>query len=342
MSVKRKDVIGDKDMYVSFIKPDGTYTAPKNMGNVINTFMGEGTPFIAPDGKTMYMYSEGFPGFGSADIYVTKRLDETWLNWSTPKNIGEPANTADWDTYYTVSAKGDFAYLVSTADAIGGSDIFMIQLADEAKPDPVVLLSGKVLNAKTNLPIAANIDYEDLATGKKLGVARSNPATGEYTIVLPYGKNYGVRAYAENYISVNENFDFTQIKEYQELTKNLYLSPIEVGQLVKLNNVFFVQGKAILTNESYPELDRLVDLMKNNPKMEIRLEGHTESGGNRNEKLLVQLSQERVQSVKEYMKEHGIAGERITGIGYGGSKPLVTGEVDQTQNRRVEFVITKK
>ncbi len=341
MSVERKNTKGEKDMYVSFRKANGTYTKPKNMGDVINTFTGEGTPFIAPDGKTMYMYSEGRPGFGSADIYVTKRLDETWLNWSKPKNLGEPVNSSDWDTYYTVSAKGDFAYLISTANSIGGGDVFSIQLAEEAKPEPVVLISGKVLNAKTNKPIGANIDYEDLSTGEKLGIARSNPTTGEYTIVLPYGKNYGARAYAAKFVSVNENFDFSQISEYQEINKNLYLSPIEIGQLVKMNNVFFVQGEAVLTKASFPELDRLVELMEKNPLMEIRLEGHTESGGKRNQNLLKQLSEDRVKAVKHYLVEHSIKSDRISGIGYGGSKPIVTGELDQTENRRVEFVITK-
>ncbi len=341
LSVQRRDSHGGEDLYVSFRKPDGSYTVPRNI-TMLNTPAGEGTPFLAPDNKTLYFYSEGLPGYGSADVYVTKRLDDTWLHWSKPKNLGKPINTEDWDTYYTVAAKGDFAYFISTANSIGRGDVFSVQLAEEAKPEPVVLISGKVLNAKTKLPVGANISYEDLKTGKKLGIARSNPKTGAYTIVLPYGNNYGVRAEAKNYISTNENFEFSEVKEYEEITRNLYLTPIEVGQSVKMNNVFFVQAKAILTKESYPELDRLVKLMKENYKMEIRLEGHTESGGNRKQNLLLKLSQERVDAVKRYMVEHGIASRRITGKGFGGLKPIVTGLGDQSMNRRVEFVITKK
>lgn len=342
MSVERTETLGDKDLYVSFRKENGTFTKPEHMGSDINTFMGEGTPFIAPDGKTMYIYSEGLPGYGSADIYVTRRLDESWKKWSKPQNLGKMVNTNDWDTYYTVSAKGDFAYLVSTANAIGAGDIFSIQLSEEAKPDPVVLLTGKVIDAKTKLPVGANIEYENLSSGKKLGFARSNPVNGEFTLVLPYGYKYGIRASSENYISINENIDLESISEYKELKKNLLLSPMEVGAAVLLNNVFFVQGKSILTKESYPELDRLVELLKKNPVMEIQLEGHTESGGNRNEVLLKQLSEERVAEVKKYLVEHGIQEGRISGKGFGGSKPIVTGEKDQTINRRVEFVITKK
>ncbi len=341
LSIQRRDSKGGEDLYVSFRQNDGTFSVPRNIAQ-LNTVADEGTPFLAPDGKTLYFYSEGRAGYGSADIYVAKRLDDTWLHWSEPKNLGKPINSEDWDTYYTVSAKGDYAYLVSTANSIGRGDIFSVQLAEEAKPDPVVLVSGKVFNAKNNKPIGATIYYEDLKSGKKLGFARSNPRTGEFTIVLPYGKNYGVRAEAKNFISTNENFDFSDINEYKEIKHNLYLTPIEVGQSVKMNNVFFVRGKAILTKESYPELDRLVSLMKENPKMEIRLEGHTESGGNRKQELLLQLSEQRVAAVKRYLVDKGISTKRITGKGFGGLKPLVTGNVDQSINRRVEFVITKK
>jgi len=340
LSVQRRDSHGGEDLYVSFRNPDGTFSRPKNITQ-LSTVADEGTPFIAPDGKTLYFYCEGLAGYGSADIYVAKRLDDTWLHWSTPKNLGKPINTEDWDTYYTVAAKGDFAYLISTFNSIGNGDVFSVQLAEEAKPEPVVLVSGKVYNAKNKKPIKATIYYEDLNSGKHLGFARSNPRTGEYTIVLPYGKKYGVRAEAKNFISTNENFDFVAINEYKEITRDLFLSPIEVGQSVKLNNVFFVQGKDIIRKESYPELDRLVDLMKNNFSMEIRLEGHTESGGNRKQDLLLKLSQERVYAVKRYLIDKGIKASRITGKGFGGLKPLVTG-ANQEINRRVEFVITKK
>ncbi|MEN8123241.1 MAG: hypothetical protein ABFS35_23085, partial [Bacteroidota bacterium] len=164
MSIERDDTYGQKDLYVSFRLPDGNYSQPFNMGPDINTFLNEGTPFIAPDNKTLYFYSYGHPGYGSADIFVSKRLDNSWRKWSKPKNLGPTINSNDWDTYYSISAKGDFAYIVSTKGSLGNEDIQEIKLSEEARPDPVVLIYGKVYNKKTKKPIGVDIVYENLKT----------------------------------------------------------------------------------------------------------------------------------------------------------------------------------
>ncbi len=85
MSIERDDTYGQKDLYISFRLPSGNYSQPFNMGPDINTFLNEGTPFIASDNKTLYFYSYGHPGYGSADIFVTKRLDNSWRKWSREK-----------------------------------------------------------------------------------------------------------------------------------------------------------------------------------------------------------------------------------------------------------------
>lgn len=342
LSIERDDSYGDLDLYVSFLQNDGSYSEPKNMGSVLNTFAGDGTPFLGADNKTLYYSSYGKHGYGSADIFVTKRLDDTWLNWSKPKNIGPSINSKDWDTYFSLSAKGDVAYLVSTHNSYGNEDIFQLKLEEEMQPDPVVMIYGKVLNEKTKRPIGAEISYEDLKTGKEVGIASSNPRTGEYKIILPYGKQYGFRAEAKNYLSENENIDLRGIKEYKEIKRNLYLIPLEIGESIVLKNVFFKRAKSELLETSYPELDRLVDLMKKNPKLEIELGGHTENRGNPT--ALLKLSEDRVKAVRKYLIDHDIDKNRITGKGYGGTKPinLGTSETERKENRRVEFKVTKK
>ena len=342
MAIQRADSYGDEDLYVSFKSTDNSYTEPVNLGPVLNTFAAEGTPFLAQDNTTLYFCSYGHKGYGSADIFMTKRLDDTWLNWSKPKNLGTTINTIDWDTYLSISAKGDYAYLVSTSNSYGSEDIFQLKLPEEAKPDPVVLIYGKVLNDETSKGIAADITYEDLSTGKEVGVAKSDPKTGEYTIVLPYGKKYGFRAEADNYISENENIDLTTVSEYKEIERDLNLVPFKVGETIVLNNIFFAQASSKLLETSYPELDRLVEILKENATLKIEIGGHTDNRGNAAE--LLKLSDDRAKSVLDYLVKEGISDKRVTSIGYGGTLPVSTGtsEIERAKNRRVEFKILEK
>jgi OmpA-OmpF porin, OOP family len=330
------------DIYASFLERDGTWTRPMNLGPKINTSVKDVSPFLAADGKTMYFSSKRAGGYGDQDIWVAKRLDDTWKHWSDPVNMGSTINSDDYDSYYSIAASGDFAFMVTYKNSYGKADIVRIRLKKELKPDPVVLVKGKVYNAKTRLPLEAEINYEQLNSGKDQGNARSNSSTGEYKIVLPYGMNYGFHAKAPGYIAVNENLDLTDIKQYQEVQKDLYLIPIEVGQSVSLKNVFFKQGMPILLSESYPELDRLASILQDNPTMEIELSGHTDNQGDANKNL--KLSEDRVKIVKDYLVSKGIDSKRITGKGYGGTKPIASNAKEETRklNRRVEVKITKK
>jgi len=301
----------------------------------------EYAPFLAADGVTLYYSSDKQPGHGDQDIWMTKRLDDTWQNWSTPVNLGPSINTNEWDAYYTLDARGEDAYMVSYKNSQGGGDIVKIKLTTELRPNPVILISGKVFNAKTKEPLGASIEYENLVDGKNAGVAMSNPSTGEYKIVLPYGKNYGFMAYADKFISVSDNLDLTQVAEYKEITRDLYLVPLEVGSTIRLNNIFFDFGKTTLRSESFPELDRLVGVMTSNDKMQIELSGHTDNVGSDDANL--KLSEERAKSVTDYIISKGIPATRIVAKGYGETKPLGTNDTEEGKqlNRRVEFTILK-
>lgn len=339
MAIERNDSEGERDLYVSFLDEDGEYSEPQSLGEVVNTPMDEGSPFLAADNKTLFFNSEGFPGYGSADVFVTKRLDDTWENWSEPKNLGPEVNTSDWDGDYTLPASGDFAYMASYEDSYGGADIYRIPLTESAKPDPVVLVYGKVLNKKTNEPIEANIFYNDLRTQENLGLAVSNATDGSYSIVLPYGKTYSFMATDEDFYSVSENLNLTDITEYAEIERNLYLQPIEVGVSIRLNNIFFEFGEATLMEESFAELDRLVKIMEDNSGLIIEIGGHTDNKGT--EEFNQKLSQNRAESVVNYLISKGIDKERLSYKGYGETKPVDTNETEEGRafNRRVEFTI---
>ncbi|WP_171025538.1 OmpA family protein [Hymenobacter jeollabukensis] len=343
MAVDRRDSKGQQDLYVSFRQTDGSFSRPVNLGANINTKAAEFAPFLAPDGKTLYFASEGLAGYGKGDIFYAKRLDDTWTNWTKPRNLGPAINSPAMDAYFSLSASGEDAYLVSDRNGTDGSrDIFRISLSSNNKPEAVALVRGRVLDAATKKPVAATVRYENLITGEEIGVVETNATDGTYTIVLPTGAHYGYRADATGYLSEDQNLDVTDRNKYSEETQDLYLIPFEVGQKIKLNNIFFAQSKYFLRENSYPELQRLVNILKNYPQVEIELQGHTDNQGD--PALNLKLSNDRVNEVKKYLVSKGIAGTRIRAQGFGDTKPIAPNDQEETRklNRRVEFVITKK
>ncbi|OJJ23462.1 hypothetical protein BKI52_03615 [marine bacterium AO1-C] len=344
MTIQQKDTQGSKDIYVSFLKGDGkTWTKPKNLGKTVNTAENESSPFLAVDGTTLYYSTSGISGYGYNDIFVTRRLDNSWTKWSTPKNLGPAINSPQWEAYFSIPAKADFAYFVSYKNSIKESaDIFRVSLSDSSKPKPVALIKGRVFNAKTKQPMQANIGYEVLETGKNVGKGNSNPQNGNYQIVLPLEKEYALLAEAKGFLSVDTTINLKLEKAYTEIVVDLYLTPIEKGGKIRLNNIFFARSSARLLPQSYSELDRLAKSMKENPSMKIRLEGHTEIFGNK--KMLMTLSEERVKSVQKYLAQKGINARRVKLRGYGPKRPISTDKDPKlrAKNRRVEVVILSK
>lgn len=337
MNVRRTDTRGTSDLYISFLQKDGTWSEPKNLGTKVNTTGAECCAFLAADDVTLFYSSDGMNGFGDNDIYITRRLDDSWQNWSDPLNIGRPVNSEGWDAYYTIPAKGDYAYFVRDGD------IYRVRLAPEQKPKPVILVYGTVYNQKTKSFIGdASVRYEFLSDGSEAGIARTNPANGEYKIILPQGNAYGFRAEAQGFVSVNDNLDARELKEYTEIKRDLYLVPVEVGQVVRLNNIFFDFAKSALKPESFSELNRIVEFLNANPSVSIELSGHTDAVGSDSDNL--NLSDARAKSVMNYLVSKGISALRLTSKGYGESKPLATNDNEEGRaaNRRVEFVILKK
>lgn len=363
MAFSEKKNSKEDDIYVSFRQKDGSWSKPMDLGIEVNTKFTETTPFLAPDGATLYFSSNRDGGIGSNDIYVCKRVDKTWKHWSKPVNLGPTVNTDGYDAYYTLSASGDYAYLTTFKNTLGKGDIVRVKLTDDrpadqpgkvggsgdvannptTRPDPVALISGRVIDQTTGRPIEAKIIYQTLPDGAEAGEATSDPITGEYKIVLPYGQKYSMRAIAKDFIAEGDNVDLTQTKGFQEIKgKELKLVPIEVGRSIRLNNIFFDTGKSELRPESGPELDRLVVTFNESPKMTIEVRGHTDNTGSN--EINAKLSQDRADAVREYFVSKGIEPDRVASKGFGETKPVSTNDTDEgrQQNRRVEFVILKK
>lgn len=392
LAFARKKNSEDDDLYVSFFE-EGKWTRPMELGDEINTKYSETTPFLSADGKTLYFSSDRPGGLGSQDIYLTRRLDDTWQHWRKPQNLGSPINTEEYDAYYSIAAKGDYAYFMSGKGSLGKKDIF--RLAIESPPggglvnessqvggaasdlvkesggklgnapadaavgesrfgnsstrsvtsqdsDPVVLVSGTVLNQQTGkVPEDASVSYEDLATGKVLGQAKPDPTTGKYKLVLPFGKNYGITAKAKGLIPASTNLDLTTMKgRYLELDdRDLSMVPLVKGNTATINNLFFDLGKATLKLESGPELKRILQVMSENKALVIEISGHTDNTGS--DEVNNRLSLERANAVKDYLLKGGIDTTRIRTKGYGKTKPKADNATEEGRqiNRRVEIEI---
>jgi outer membrane protein OmpA-like peptidoglycan-associated protein len=341
ISIPRADTEGGKDLYISFLQKDETWTEPRNLGTVINTADDESTPFLALDNKTLYFGSQGHSGYGEMDLFLTRRLDDTWLRWSKPENLGPAINSPLWDAYMNIPAVGDYAYFSASDKSVGKEDIFRIRMAPEIKPDAVVIVTGNVFEAETTKPVKSDIVAEIKKNNAVFTKATFDPETGEYKLILPVKEVYKVAASGEGYFPVVEEIDLTGDTGFKTIRKNLYLQPIKKGQQIRLSNAMFAQSSSQVIEASYPELDRIVKAMNSYPLMEILLEGHTDNQGEVQKN--VKLSADRVAEVKKYLLSKGIDGKRIQTKAWGPSRPIASNLTEQTRqkNRRVEFTILK-
>lgn len=333
-AIENPESYGQKDLFVSFLNNDNTWSKPKNIGNVVNTFENETNPFLASDGKTLYFSSRGHIGYGNHDLFVSKRLDDTWTNWSEPENLGNIINSTSSDLSIFLSAKGDKAYIGRSQD--------IYEITNTVKQDPVVLVKGKVYDAKTKKTLGTTIQYNNLKTNTSVGNAISDPTTGSYSIILPYGQNYSFMAEKEDYYAITQNIDLANLTEYKEIEVDLYLNPIEKGEVIRLNNIFFDSGKFELLSESFAELNQLFDLLDREKNIKIEIAGHTDDIGSDTNNMI--LSNNRANAVLNYLIKKGIDASRISAKGYGETKFIAPNTTDEErqQNRRVEFIIIEK
>ena len=346
MSIEREDTQGDRDLYVTFMNTDSSWSQPLNLGDVINTAGEESAPFLASDDKTLYFSSTGFSGYGGNDVYVTRRLDDTWTNWSEPENLGPEINSPLEDLFFNIPAASEFAYY-SRGVSETNADIFRVKLPIVKSPESWVTVKGKVIDKTTGKPVAAKIVYERLPDGKDTGISQTDPENGEYEIRLPTGQLYGLTAEAEGKISESQNVDLRNVKTDQVIDKKDFnLQPIGVATIgpnvaIVLNNIFFDFDKATLKPESGPELDRLITMLKDKSTMEVEISGHTDNMGP--DAYNMSLSERRAKTVVAYLVRGGIPKERLTVQFFGETKPTDTNDTKagRSKNRRVEFLILK-
>ena len=376
VTLQSYDTRGGEDLYVLFRQGDGSWSEPKNLGRSVNTPYQEMTPFLAPDGKTLFFASNGYEGFGSRDIYMSVRLDDSWRNWSNPKNLGPSVNSEGTELNYYIPEESEYAYLSTTQNSDGLGDIVRVRISEEqteqlaeadtalatpaveppvedpapvaTAPDttgeesmpetPMVEIRGQVVNKNSQEPIPASLSFRSQKKDTAQTFLVQVNSEGAFTTELPTEDDYALTVAADGFIRLRDQLSVGT----EAVSRDYALTPIEVGATVNLENVLFDRGNASMLPGSYETLDEVVVFLRENPDVEIEVAGHTDNQGRAD--LNMALSRERAGAVKEYLVEQGIDGGRITQQGYGGTRPLVSNAIEEerSKNRRVEFTILKK
>ncbi|MFK7950262.1 MAG: OmpA family protein [Saprospiraceae bacterium] len=327
MAIEREDAVGDMDLYVSFRISESEWSAPKNLGKTVNSLGMESSIFLAADYKTIYFASSGHYGYGGLDIFMSRRLDDSWTNWSEPQNLGRYLNTPGNDFNYSVPASGTYAYFSSDFRGRGQSDLYRIELPKEAQPEPVTMITGRLFNAETN----------ELIDNKT------------HQLVIPKDKMPMIQGFAfvPNEIENEEELDGENPQfatrnsqpEYREIEADILLIPIKKDAVIPLQNILFDANKTTLKASSDNELLRLANFLKTYPNLIVEISGHT--NGLCDDSFADDLSQGRADAVASYLLQNGISQSQIKTKGYGKDKPISTNEtVDgRRKNQRVELKI---
>ena len=333
-----QDGIKSMDIYTTALQEDGTWSKPEKLGANVNTPYQEESVQIHPDGRTLYFSSNGHPGFGGLDIFVSRKEEDG--SWGKALNLGYPINTGADENSLLVSADGEVAYFASDREGgLGDLDLYSFELYPEARPLAVSFIRGKVTDRTNGQPVEADVQLYDLATGKLATGAYSDPRTGEFLVCIPAGRSYALNASSEGYLFFSQNYDVATGTPKEPYTLNVPLSPLTAGSVIALRNIFFNTASYDLLPASNAELEKLVQLLRTNTTLRIELGGHTDNVGADAANLT--LSDQRAQAVRDFVIAQGIDASRITAKGYGETKPVATNDTEEgrAQNRRTEVTV---
>ncbi len=336
-SSNRPGGYGGRDIYMSTKTASGKWGLAVNLGPVVNTSVDDLAPFIHADNQTLYFTSGGHPGYGGSDLYIT-RLGPAG-EWSVPENLGYPINTITDEGSLIVAANGTTAYFASfRSDSRGGLDLYRFELPMYARAKKTQWVKGKVFDKVTGRGLPSAIDVADTETGSYVHRLVTDE-TGNYLATLPVGKNYSFTVSRKGYLYFSDRFFLANENADSNFVKDIPLEPIVVNASIELKNIEFETGSAKLQQASFTELDKLVNLLKENEGVKVEIGGHTDNVGNAAENL--KLSQSRAKSVVDYLITKGIAPQRLIAKGYGSTKPIGDNatETGRARNRRTELKV---
>ncbi len=370
---------GGKDIYIAKRKQNGKWQTPYNIGSVINTEYDEEGVYISRDCRTLYFSSKGHNSMGGFDIFKSV-LDTSTDTWSKPENVGYPVNTPYDDVFISLSYNQREGYYSTNNDSssCGDRDIYQVTFLGlekqilkspedliasvkyrsvneplvETKEIPIkvdigllhkedAFLIGKVLDASTNAPLQATVEVADVATNKVLDNVVSSAENGGFSTYIPTVKSASMNVKKDGYMFYSENFTLPDTMKGKNVEREVLLQPVMVGSKIVLKNVFFDTGKSSLRKESFPELERIIEILRLYPKMTLEISGHTDNVGDKGSNKV--LSQNRAQAVVDYLVKKGVPKANLVAKGYADDQPISTNTTKEgrQQNRRVEAKILK-
>jgi outer membrane protein OmpA-like peptidoglycan-associated protein/tetratricopeptide (TPR) repeat protein len=327
---------GGKDIWVSYLDEQLRWSEPKNLGDSINTAFDEQTPFIHPDGKTLYFASNGHIGLGMNDIFVSTLENGTW---TTPKNLGYPINTEKDEMGLFVSTDGTKAYFASSrSEGFGKLDIYVFDLPTALQPQKTTYVKINVKNMLTKQALYAQYQITDINKNEIINKGNTS-YDGTFIVCLSADKNYSITIEKENYVLHSENFSFKSGTIFQPYSLNIELQPITKNSQITLNNIFYELNSATINKNSYSELEKLYDFLQKYKQVKAEIGGHTDNSGEKAYNLI--LSQKRAQNVVDYLIQKGIDKSRLIAKGYADNFPLLpnTSLENKSKNRRTVLKI---
>lgn len=334
-SSNRPDGYGGLDIWVSHRQSNGTWGEPVNLGPEINTGNDESCPFIHADNSTLYFNSNGHPGYGMTDLFLTRRLTDS--TWNRPDNLGYPINTIDDEGSLVVAADGQTTYYASDkGEGKGGLDLYTFNLRPDIRALRTTWVKGRVFDSKTGQGLPSTVELTEINT-RRIFSRLQTDEDGNYLVTLPEGKEFAFNVNRKGYLFYSDHFEIESLPADSFLTANIPLQPIEAGAAIVLKNIFFESKKAELSATSMNELDKVVQLMNDNPRLKIMIGGHTDNVGKKEDNLALSLN--RATAVTQYLVSKGVSTARMQPKGYGDSKPIAPNNTDQGKslNRRTEL-----
>lgn len=334
---RRQGGFGGIDIYVAHMQDNGKWGEPENLGPGINTSGDEQCPFIHADNQTLYFTSNFWQGYGDEDLFYVKKGPNG--DWSKPVNLGYPINTINREATLFVDASGKTAYYASDrSDSKGGMDIYSFELREDLRPNKTLWIKGQVFDKKTTKGLPSAVELIDLSGNRTISKVQTDEK-GNYLITLPVGKDYVFNVNRKGYLFYSDNFFLSQHDPDSVYEKNIPLQPIEANATIVLKNIFFDVNKFDLKPESQIELDKVVQLMNDNPSLKIQIAGHTDNAGKPADNLT--LSNNRAKTVVSYLINKQISPQRLSYKGFGETKPIADNATpeNRAKNRRTELKV---
>ena len=361
-SMKGPQSRSHKDFYVSYNIRENVWSTPVHMGNVINSMANETTPYISPDKRYLYFSSDRSDGLGGNDIYVSERLDYTWVNWSPPIRMTSRVNSVSDDSHPYFDPARNYMYFTSRRD--GSSDIFRQRLTPHPQLSKPIVVRGRIVNAQTGKMARAELFWGQLSAKDYLEYF--NSYNGEFMVSLTEYEPYKFQLRKANHSAQRILVDPRTVEKQGKDTIDMifYIQPDEAEAPVIISSIvpsslaresagdmeespssfydiYFVKGKADILQKSFKALDLLTTELLDHPSMEIMIIGHTDDVGDAS--ALFDLSVTRAEAIKHFLMRQGVNSNRIQTSGVGAANPMYENstETNRERNRRVEIKILK-